>query len=442
MTEKEHAAASSDSNDSSMQQCIQEKGYFTNLKLSWSFFHLSTLSTVIANWYRSTSQSKSIGSERILLSRGGINFNDSERFCQKAVSVKLGSSVEGSINTVIIDQNGISVDPSDARTNIVICHGFGAGLGFFYRNLEPLSRAIPNSRIFAFDWLGMGRSSRPEFPLYKASTVRDRGRSLETTDDFLLSSSTLSQKAIDFFLDSFEDWRDTVGLKKFTLIGHSLGGYLAALYALKHPERVTKLILASPVGLPENNFRFQGSFSSQSSADLDVSERVAVTGHILPPWLFNLWKANYTPQWLVRALGPMGRRFVTGYIESRMPYLPPDEARELSDYMYHITVDKGSGEYALNSILAPGAWAREPLHSRLASISMPTYFICTMIVVLLFSYVLVDGESDWMDHEHAEAAASHMRVPTKIIRISNAGHQLYLDNPEEFNRIVAAQVSE
>ena len=41
------------------------------------------------------------------------------------------------------------------------------------------------------------------------------------------------------------------GLEKFTLMGHSLGGYLAVCYALKYPGRLDKLILASPVGITE-----------------------------------------------------------------------------------------------------------------------------------------------------------------------------------------------
>jgi pimeloyl-ACP methyl ester carboxylesterase len=33
---------------------------------------------------------------------------------------------------------------------------------------------------------------------------------------------------------------------KYTLIGSSLGGYLAALYAARHPERVDRLVLLAP----------------------------------------------------------------------------------------------------------------------------------------------------------------------------------------------------
>lgn len=34
------------------------------------------------------------------------------------------------------------------------------------------------------------------------------------------------------------------------LVGHSLGAYLACCYALKYPERVSRLVLLSPAGVP------------------------------------------------------------------------------------------------------------------------------------------------------------------------------------------------
>lgn len=36
------------------------------------------------------------------------------------------------------------------------------------------------------------------------------------------------------FVESIEEWRKEVGLKKFILLGHSLGGYLAAAYTLRY----------------------------------------------------------------------------------------------------------------------------------------------------------------------------------------------------------------
>lgn len=51
-----------------------------------------------------------------------------------------------------------------ADQNLVILHGYGAGLGFFYKNFEGLSRAR-GWQLYALDLLGMGRSSRPPFKL-------------------------------------------------------------------------------------------------------------------------------------------------------------------------------------------------------------------------------------------------------------------------------------
>jgi len=43
------------------------------------------------------------------------------------------------------------------------------------------------------------------------------------------------------------------------------------------------------------------------------------------------------------------------------------------------------------------------------------------------------GENDWMDFRAAEKAKSLMKVPVKIKRIPDAGHHLYLDNPDGFS---------
>ena len=42
-----------------------------------------------------------------------------------------------------------------------------------------------------------------------------------------------------------------MGLGKFILLGHSLGGYLSACYALKHPE------VSHPHGISEASFAFK-----------------------------------------------------------------------------------------------------------------------------------------------------------------------------------------
>jgi cardiolipin-specific phospholipase len=65
------------------------------------------------------------------------------------------------------------------------------------------------------------------------------------------------------FVDSLEKWRKNMGMERMVLIGHSLGGYLSACYAMKYPERVEKLVLVSPVGLPEKPADFEESIEKR-----------------------------------------------------------------------------------------------------------------------------------------------------------------------------------
>lgn len=120
----------------------------------------------------------------------------------------------------------------------VVLHGYGAGLGFFFRNFPALATWASNrgANVYALDWLGMGRSARVPFRIKaKRDDISGRVREAES-----------------FFIDSLEEWRSKMGLEKMTLIGHSLGAYFSVAYALRYPTRVHKLILLSPAGVPYN----------------------------------------------------------------------------------------------------------------------------------------------------------------------------------------------
>ncbi|CAG8502699.1 2798_t:CDS:2 [Ambispora gerdemannii] len=293
--------------------------------------------------------------------------------------------------------DNISEDNQSSKNlkHLVMCHGFGAGLGFFYRNYHGLSQ-VPGWRIYSIDWLGMGRSSRPRFNIIANS----------------LDESV--EQAENFFVDSLEKWREIHKIEKMTLLGHSLGGYFSAVYALKYPKRVERLLLVSPVGIPINPYKDKNS------------EIKTPGGRRVPGWIVRLWNANITPQSVLRWTGPFGPSLVSRYTSQRFAYLEEQDRIDLHDYIYHISLAPGSGEYALSKILAPGAFARKPLIHRLSQLKMPTTFLY--------------GENDWMDYRAAEEAATTMSVPTKVIRIPRAGHHLYLDNPPDFDKAVVAEM--
>jgi cardiolipin-specific phospholipase len=346
------------------------------------------------------------------------------------------------------------------ENNLVMLHGYGAGLGFFYKNFEGLSRQ-PNWKLYALDMLGMGRSSRPSFKIH-AKEREDKIKEAES-----------------WFVDALEEWRIKRGIDKMTLLGHSLGGYMAVAYALKYPGHLNKLILASPVGIPEDPYavnealpepgdsRMQNEFS-QPQEESKAADKSKPPPRKMPKWLVTLWDANVSPFSVVRFAGPLGPRLVSGWTSRRFSQMPPDEAQALHDYSYSLFRQRGSGEYALAYILAPGAFARSPLIRRIqgvgrqflneqhpsptpddaASSPLPVQKVRETGVPVVLMY----GEHDWMDVAGGHAAMEKLNAEkrkalanasaeerarenghAKVTMIRKAGHHVYLDGWQQFN---------
>jgi len=55
--------------------------------------------------------------------------------------------------------------------------------------------------------------------------------------------------AITDYARHYLDLFDRMGIGEMSLVGHSMGGWLAATFAIDHSERVRRLVLAAPLGL-------------------------------------------------------------------------------------------------------------------------------------------------------------------------------------------------
>lgn len=373
---------------------------------------------------------------------------------------------------------------------LVMLHGYGAGLGFFYRNFEPLSRR-PGWRLYALDMLGMGNSSRPPFKM------RAKDPPAKTAE------------AENWFVDSLEEWRKIRKIERFTLLGHSLGGYLAVSYALKYPGHLNKLILASPVGVPEDPYAASSALPEPDASTLAAEftqDQDAVAGsgpdaaaahahahahrhppaalhrhkkapatkperRPLPGWLVWLWDANVSPFSIVRASGPLGPRIVSGWTSRRFSHLDPEEADALHTYTYHLFRQRGSGEYALPYLLAPGAYARSPVIRRIQDVgrqvvqpARPATAAAPAAPAVRetgFPIVMLYGDHDWMDVAGGYAAEEKIKQrivqallhgtpdekrrengSAKVLIVRHAGHHLYLDNPDEFNKYIDHELAD
>lgn len=341
------------------------------------------------------------------------------------------------LNVPIGDSNYIhelEIKPKEETlqdNHLVLLHGYGAGLGFYYRNFDEISK-VPGWKIHALDLLGYGLSSRP-----KAKLRKD------------LSRAEGVRYAESYFVDALERWRQARGIKQFTLVAHSLGAYIGSAYATKYPERVRKMMLVSPAGVPRTGVAipekeihqylydnpekhdytvFQlSSDALKSSMSLGFTYKKSSAARIpkVPPWFQYLWECHWSPFSIVRYGGPIGPKLVSGWTSRRFAQLDQSEASALHDYVYSIFNARGSGEYYLNYLLAPGAQARWPLVDRAHDIPCETEWVY--------------GDHDWMDVDGGYEACRRINAmggSATLTVVRNSGHHVYLDNPQDFNDLV------
>ncbi|MFZ0705564.1 MAG: alpha/beta fold hydrolase [Candidatus Korobacteraceae bacterium] len=100
---------------------------------------------------------------------------------------------------------------------LLLIHGLGAEADVWAYCLEPLSQS---HRVIAPDLLGFGRSSKPLIN-YRVATF------VELLDRFL----------------------QALAVPRLSLVGNSMGGWIAASFAIQFPERVNKLVLNDAIGI-------------------------------------------------------------------------------------------------------------------------------------------------------------------------------------------------
>jgi proline iminopeptidase len=113
---------------------------------------------------------------------------------------------------------------SGTSTLVVIHGGPGEHMQWYTRDFEFLAR---EHTVIYYDQRGGGRSELPE----------------DTT-----------ALTIEHHINDLEELRQHFGLERMTLVAHSFGPGLAALYAIAHPERVERMLFIGPIPPRLGNF--------------------------------------------------------------------------------------------------------------------------------------------------------------------------------------------
>jgi pimeloyl-ACP methyl ester carboxylesterase len=115
----------------------------------------------------------------------------------------------------------MDVGDKDAQKVIVLLHGKNFSGYYWERVAKDLLKK--QYRVIIPDQIGFGKSSKPDFYQYSFGQL------------------SLNTKSL----------LDSLNIKKYDVVGHSMGGMLAVTFAVNYSDSVNKLILINAIGLED-----------------------------------------------------------------------------------------------------------------------------------------------------------------------------------------------
>jgi 4,5:9,10-diseco-3-hydroxy-5,9,17-trioxoandrosta-1(10),2-diene-4-oate hydrolase len=256
----------------------------------------------------------------------------------------------------------------DKGTSVILVHGLGAFIEYWERNINHL--AI-NHRVYALDLVGFGRSDK--LPA-------------------MLNTSFLVQ-----FINNF---MEVQRIDNASIVGNSMGGMLALMFALKYPDKLRKLVIEDAGG---------------------IGKEVSLNLRLLSLPLLG--------EMVIQPSRRLAARFLNNMVYD--PAMIPDEMIELFyQYMAQpggkkclLTMERnmfnffGRRSYIVNSIL-----------NNLPTIKAPT--------------LVIWGKQDNISSAaHAHLAAE--KIPNCSLKIfDRCGHIPHFEHVEEFNDVVLKFLAE
>ena len=229
---------------------------------------------------------------------------------------------------------------------LVLLHGIGSDADEWAFCLAALSAA---HRVIALELPGFGRSDKPTI-----------------------------EYSVEFFVEMLDRFLRALRIERTSLVGSSLGGWIAAAFALQFPETVEKLILVDAAGL----------FTDISELPVDL--RVSTRRHM---------------------------REVLQHVF----YDQALASDSLVDLAYQEHLERGDG-YTIDNVLKNLTGGRERLDERLAEIKTPT--------------LILWGEQDAMIPVATGRSFQRLIPGSQLEIIGECGHLPALEKPGELVRQV------
>lgn len=114
---------------------------------------------------------------------------------------------------VTVDGLRLRIAEAGQGEPLLLVHGWGGSLGY-WRHVAPALAA--RRRVLSLDWPGFGESDKPDLPY-----------------------------SVEWYTGLLGRLLDRLGIASASIAGHSMGGAISATFALRHPERVNRLVLTN-----------------------------------------------------------------------------------------------------------------------------------------------------------------------------------------------------
>jgi pimeloyl-ACP methyl ester carboxylesterase len=261
----------------------------------------------------------------------------------------------------VVDGTRLRVIDTGQGTPVVFIHGFGASLYSWRKTLPAVLAA--GYRVIAFDNRGFGFSDKPARGYGNAAYAR-------------LVAALL----------------DSLSVPSAVLVGHSMGGAIAAEVALAYPDRVRGLVLIDAAG-----------FGVRWPAILKVGRWPGAGG----------------------VATALRGRWITGRL-LRSTYADPSKVTEADVDQYYAPVSEPGFGRALRGVLREFRF--DTLVGRLGAVAAPTL-------------VVWGAEDRWIPVRDGSRLVTELQRGAFIV-IPRAGHAAAEEAPDEVNRLVIAFLKE
>ncbi len=149
--------------------------------------------------------------------------------------------------------------------SVVLLHGKNFSGHYWEKTIQDLTK--DGFRVVVPDQVGFGKSSKPQ--------------------SYQFSFHSLARYTHDLVT--------SLGISKYKVVGHSMGGMLAARLALTYPNHITSLTLVNPIGLEDyQNLVPYRTISELYAGELKANEQ-SIKGYQQNVYFDGKWKPEYNP---------------------------------------------------------------------------------------------------------------------------------------------------